>query len=216
MKLLFDLLPVVVFFGAFRIAKSLPDATLGLVTAWFGAVTAPAELQGELCAIILASASAIVATVLQVGWLLARRRRIKPAVWISAAVVIVFGGLTVWLHNEWFIKWKPSILYWIFAAMLLGGKLIWRRNLLGSLLSEELQLPDAVWDRLLYAWVAFFVLLGGANLAAAYAWSTTSWVNFKTFGLLGLTLAFSLATGLYMARYLTAGAKTGASPESDA
>jgi intracellular septation protein len=215
LKLLLDLLPVVVFFGAFRIAKSLPEATMALVTAWFGALAGPADMQSELAAVILASASAIVATVLQVGWLLVRRRPIKAAVWISAAVVIVFGGLTVWLHNEWFIKWKPSILYWIFALMLLGGKLIWRRNLLGSLLSQELQLPAAVWDRLLYAWVAFFLLLGGANLAVAYSWSTSSWVNFKTFGLLGLTLAFSLATALYMTRYIVPEAEAPAAPKSD-
>lgn len=202
MKLLFDLLPVVVFFGVFRLAKSLPDATIALVTACVGAVGGPPEQQVEVSAVIVASASAIIVTALHVGSLLLRRLPVKPAVWISAVLIVIFGGLTIWLHNEWFIKWKPSILYWIFAAVLAGGKWIWDRNLLGALLSGELELPQLVWDRLLVAWTIFFLLLGAANLFVAYTWSTDSWVNFKTFGLLGSTLAFSILSGIYMARYL--------------
>jgi intracellular septation protein len=207
-KLLLDLLPVVVFFGAFRLAKSLPEASVALVAGWFGAVGGAPDQQVELSAVILATLSAIAATAIQISWLMLRRLPIKPAVWISAVLIVVFGCLTVWLHNEWFIKWKPSILYWIFAAVLTGGKWIWHRNLLGALLSGELDLPPAVWDRLLVAWTIFFVALGAANLVVAYAWSTDAWVNFKTFGLLGLTLGFSILTGLYMARFLK--------PESDA
>jgi len=201
-KLVFDLLPVIVFFGAFRLAKSLPDATVAFVVAWVGTLNGTADQQLDLCAVIVASASAIAATALQIGWLLARRLPVKPAIWISALLIVVFGGLTVWLHNEWFIKWKPSILYWIFAAILAGGKWIWDRNLLGTLLSGELELPRLVWDRLLVAWTLFFLLLGALNLYVAYTWSTESWVNFKTFGLLGSTLGFSIVSGFYMARYL--------------
>ena len=202
MKLLFDLLPVVVFFGSFRIARSMPEASMAMVATWLGTVGGSPDQQSELAAVILASLSAIAATAVQITCLLALRKRVKPAVWISAALIVVFGGLTVWLHNEWFIKWKPSILYWIFGAVLIGGKWIWKRNLLGMLLSEELSLPPLIWDRLLLAWAAFFALLGAANLFVAYNWSTDTWVNFKTFGLLGLTLAFSILSGVYMARYL--------------
>ena len=204
MKVLFDLLPVFVFFGAFRLAKSLPEVTLALVAAWVGNLDGTPDQRIELGAVIVASVSAIVATGGQIGWLVVRRQPIKPAVWISAVLVLIFGGLTVWLHNEWFIKWKPSILYWIFALVLAGGKWIWDRNLLGTLLSGELELPALVWDRLLVAWTVFFVLLGAANLYVAYSWSTDSWVNFKTFGLLGSTLGFSVLSGFYMARYLKA------------
>jgi intracellular septation protein len=219
-KLLLDLLPVIIFFGAFRVAKSMPDASMACVAAWFGSIGGAAGQQAELSAVILATLSAIAATILQIGWLSLRRLPIKPAVWISAALIVVFGGLTVWLHNEWFIKWKPSILYWIFAIVLLSGRWLWKRNLLGSLLSEELQLPPAVWDRLLHAWAAFFLVLGAANLFAAYAWTTDQWVNFKTFGLLGLTFAFSVLSGIYMARFLApdgaplpaAGAASSAAP----
>jgi len=210
-KLLLDLLPIFVFFGAFRLAKSMPEATVALVAAWFGTLGGAPDQQVELSSVIVASLSAIGATAVQISWLLARRLPIKPAVWISAFLIVVFGGLTVWLHNEWFIKWKPSILYWVFAAVLAGGKWIWRRNLLGALLSGELDLPPVIWDRLLVAWTAFFLALGAANLFVAYSWSTDVWVNFKTFGLLGLTLGFSILTGIYMARYL----KPEIKPEAD-
>jgi intracellular septation protein len=201
-KLLLDLLPVVVFFGVFRVAKSFPDASLALVAGAFGALAGTPEEQLELSTVILASLSAIAATAVQIGWLLARRQPVRPPVWISAVLIVVFGGLTVWLHNAWFIKWKPSILYWTFAAVLLGGKWLWNRNLLGALLADDVELPPHAWDTLLVVWAVFFLFLGAANLFVAYTWSTAAWVNFKTFGLLGLTFVFSLASGLYMARFM--------------
>lgn len=202
MKLLIDLFPVLMFFGVFRIAKGFPDASVALVSASLGALDGIASQRLELAAVIIATVSSVVATAAQVGWMLYRRIPIKMTVWMSAVLVIVFGGLTVWLHNEWFIKWKPTILYWVFATVLIGGQWIWRRNLLSTLLTAELDLPEFVWNRLLVAWASFFLLLGAANLFAAYSWTTDAWVNFKTFGLMGATLAFSLATGAYMARYL--------------
>ena len=202
MKLLFDLLPVFIFFGAVRVAKYWPDATVALVTGWLGTLGGSGDEQLDLAALIVASLCGIVASVAQIVYLLARKMPIKPPVWISAVLIVIFGGLTIWLHNAWFIKWKPSILYWVFAVMLLGGRWIWKRNLLGALLSEELNLPAPVWDRLMYAWAAFFLVLGAANILVAYSWSTDAWVNFKSFGLLGLTLLFSIASGFYMSRYL--------------
>ncbi len=204
MKLLIDLFPVLVFFGVFRVAKGFPDASVALVSAGLGALDGVATQRLELAAVIIATLSSIAATAGQVGWMIYRRIPVKATVWLSAVLVVVFGGLTVWFHNEWFIKWKPTILYWIFAAVLVGGQWIWRRNLLSTLLTGELELPQFVWNRLLVAWASFFLFLGGANLFAAYSWSTDAWVNFKTFGLMGATLAFSLATGVYMSRYLDA------------
>jgi len=201
-KLLLDLLPIFVFFGAVRIAKFWPDATLALVTGWLGALGGSADEQLDLAALIVASICGIAASLLQIVILRLRRMPITPPVWIGAVLIVVFGGLTVWFHNAWFIKWKPSILYWIFAVMLLGGRWIWKRNLLGALLSTEFALPPPIWDRLMYAWVAFFIAVGAANILVASNWSTDTWVNFKTFGLPGLTLVFSIVSGLYMARYL--------------
>jgi intracellular septation protein len=213
-KILLDLLPLLVFFGVFRVARWTPQASTALVTGWVGALDGTPDQQAELCAFILATVSTIFATVGQISVLLARRQAIKPAVWISAAVVLVFGGLTIWFHNEWFLKWKPSILYWIFALVLLGGKWLLRRNFLGSLITQEMELtlPARVEDNILYAWSAFFVALGAFNLFVAYRWSTESWVNFKTFGAMGLILAFSVGTGVFLARYLPPAKPSGQLP----
>jgi len=202
LKLLLDLMPVIVFFTVFRIAKASPQTAQTLAAAVLGSVPAAGQAVSDIVPVILATACAILATLIQVGWLLIRRATVSASVWLSAALIVVFGGLTVWLHNEWFIKWKPTLLYWAFAAVLAGGQWVWKRNLLGVLFSSELQLPQMAWDRLLIAWTAFFALLGGLNLLVAYNYSTETWVNFKTFGLLGLTFAYSISTGLYVARHL--------------
>jgi len=202
LKLLLDLLPVIVFFTAFRIAKASPQAAHNWAVAVLGSLPAAGQAASDIVPVIVATGCAIVATLIQVGWLLIRRATVSASVWLSAGLIVVFGGLTVWLHNEWFIKWKPTLLYWAFAAVLAGGQWVWKRNLLGVLFSSELQLPQLAWNRLLVAWTAFFLLLGSVNLVVAYRYSTETWVNFKTFGLLGLTFAYSISTGLYVARHL--------------
>ena len=204
MKILLDLLPVIVFFGVFRLAKAAPHTAQAWAGALLGSVPVAADTASDIVPVILATVCAIVATVIQVSWLLLRRATVTASVWLSAALIVVFGGLTIWLHNEWFIKWKPTLLYWAFAAVLGGGHWIWKRNLLGALFSSELQLPQAAWDRLLVAWAAFFLVLGCLNLVVAYQFSTDTWVNFKTFGLMGLTFAYSITTGIYVARHLKA------------
>ena len=143
-----------------------------------------------------------VATLAQVGWVIARGRRVEPMLWISLGVIVVFGGATIWFHDETFIKWKPTILYWLFAGALLAGRVVWKRNLVKTLLSEQINVPDAVWDRLMIAWVGFFAAMGVLNLAVAFSVSTETWVNFKLFGLFGLTLAFMLGLGVYLSRHL--------------
>jgi intracellular septation protein len=203
-KLLIDLFPVLAFFGVFRVARAFPDVTAALLLPLVGSVQASPELARELPAVMAATLGAILATLVQVAWLHLARHRIRPVVWISAGIVIVFGALTIWLQNEWFIKWKPSILDWTFAGILAGGRLFAGRNLLGSLLGEELELPPVAWERLLWAWTAFFFVLGAANLVVAYNFSTDAWVDFKTFGMMGMTFAFSIGTGLYLMRFMKA------------
>jgi len=122
--------------------------------------------------------------------------------WISLGLVVVLGGLTVWLHSETFIKWKPTGLYWAMGLSLLVSQYLFGRNLLKTLLGEQLQLPEGVWYRLSLAWVAFFAAMGLINLWVAYSFSTDTWVNFKLFGGIGLMLLFTLAQGLYISRHL--------------
>lgn len=200
MKLLFDLFPVAAFFIAYRLGKSFPEQSAALATV-FGPVTATATFP-DLIAVIFATTIAIVATLVQVGWLLVRRKRVKPMLWLSAVLIVAFGGMTIWLQNEIFIKWKPSLLYWSFALILVGGRVLARRNLLSALLGSELPLTAAVWDRMLWLWAGFFALLGTANLFVAYNFTTEQWVDFKTFGLIGMTFVFVLGIGVYLSRHM--------------
>jgi intracellular septation protein len=117
-------------------------------------------------------------------------------------VIVVFGGATIWLNDETFIKWKPSILYLLFAGALVVGRIFWQRNFVRGLLGRQIDLPDAIWERLLWIWSVFFAFLAVANLFVAYRFSTDAWVNFKLFGLMGLTLAFVIGIGIWLSRHV--------------
>jgi len=142
------------------------------------------------------------ATMTQVAWLKLRGLKVDLMLWVSLALVVVLGGLTVWFHSETFIKWKPTLLYWAMAAGFALGPLLFGKNLLRVLMGEQLVLPAPVWQRLNWAWIAFFTSMGALNLWVAYHFSTDTWVNFKLFGSIGLMLVFTVAQGLYLSRYL--------------
>ena len=172
MKFLFDIFPVILFFAAFKLFD-----------------------------IYVATAVAIGATVLQIGALAALRRKIDAMLWASLAIIVVFGGATLVLHDETFIKWKPTVLYWLFATAITTAQLA-GRNLIRLMLGEQMTLPDAAWARLAWSWVAFFVLMGAANLFVAYRFTTEQWVNFKLFGGIGLMLLFVLGQAAFLSRYV--------------
>ncbi len=172
MKFLFDLFPVILFFIAFKFAG-----------------------------IYAATAVAIAASVGQVGWLKWRGRKVDNMMWMSLGIVVVFGGATLLLHDETFIKWKPTVLYWLFGASLLGAQ-FFGRNLIRSMLGAQVSMPEAVWSRLNWSWILFFVFMGAANLYVAFNYSTDTWVNFKLFGGMGLMLVFVVLQALYLARYM--------------
>lgn len=196
MKLLFDLFPVILFFAAFKIAEGQPDAAIALAERFMGedltAMTAP---------VFIATVVAIAATFLQVGWLMLRGRKVEPMLWISLAVIVVFGSLTLYLRNEMFIKWKPTILYWIFGGILVYGNFA-GRNFIRMLLSKaEIEMPGHAWGTLQNMWIGFFAAMGVVNLLVAYLCSTDTWVNFKLFGLMGLTLVFTIGIGVFMTKH---------------
>lgn len=173
MKFLFDLFPVILFFITFKIAG-----------------------------IYAATAVAIAATFAQIAWVWFRHRKVDTMLWVSLGIVSVFGSMTLIFHDETFIKWKPTVLYWAFAGALAGGMLFFRKNLIRSLLAEKIELPDAAWQKLNLSWIGFFVFMGIANLFVAYNFSTDDWVNFKLFGGTGLMLVFVLVQGLLLSKHI--------------
>jgi intracellular septation protein len=148
----------------------------------------------------VATGVAIVASVLQIAWLY-WRGVISPVHWLSLAIIVVFGGATLLLHDETFIKWKPTVLYLAFAGVLAAGKLLWRRDLL-AVVMKELQLPPAIWTRLTWAWILFFGAMAFANWYIAFHFPTATWVNFKVWGGIGLFVVFAIAQGLFLARHV--------------
>jgi len=172
MKFLFDFFPVILFFAAFK--------------AWD---------------IYVATGVAIAATVTQVAWLKLRRKRVEPMLWASLAIIVLFGGATLFLQDETFIKWKPTVLYWLFGLVLAGTGLA-GRNLIRVMLSEQVQLPEPIWTRLNWSWIGFFAFMGAVNLYVAYNYSTDQWVNFKLFGGMGLMVLFVIAQAVVLSRFI--------------
>ena len=173
MKFLFDLFPVILFFVAFK---------------FFG--------------IYPATAVAIGATFVQIGWVWYRHRKIDNLLWVSFGVIVVFGGATLLLHDETFIKWKPTVLYWLFGVVLLTAEIGFRKNLIKAMMEKQMALPDAVWRKLLMSWAGFFTVMGALNLYVAFNYSTDAWVNFKLFGGMGLMLVFVVLQALMLAKYV--------------
>jgi intracellular septation protein len=180
MKLLFDLFPVILFFVTFKFA--------GVFTA---------------------TAAAIAATSVQVGWVKYRHGKVDTMLWVSLGIISVFGGATLLLHDETFIKWKPTVLYWFFSVALLLAPILFKKNLMRALLQEKMTLPDPAWGKLNVAWSVFFAVLGVVNLYVAFNYSTDMWVNFKLFGATGMMLVFVLLQSLWLSKYIEVDKKEG-------
>lgn len=173
MKLLIDFFPIILFFAAFK--------------AW---------------GIYAATAVAIVATIVQIAYLRFKTGKVETMQWVSLGVIVVFGGATLLAHDENFIKWKPTVLYWLMGGALLVGLVLFKKNFIKSLMGAQMQLPDSVWNTLNWAWTGFFAVMGMLNLWVAFNFDTDTWVNFKMFGGIGLMLAFVVGQALYLGRYL--------------
>lgn len=173
MKFLFDLFPVILFFVVFKI--------LGIYAA---------------------TATAIIATLLQIAWVKYRHGKVDGMLIASGVIIVVFGGATLLLHNELFIKWKPTVLYWLFAIVLFASDVFWNKNLIRAVMDKQLALPDPVWRKLNHAWAGFFAVLGLLNLYVAFNFATETWVNFKLFGTMGLMLVFVVLQSLFLGKYM--------------
>jgi intracellular septation protein len=173
MKLLFDFFPVLLFFITYKFVD-----------------------------IYAATAVAIAASFLQVGISWVKTRKIEAMHVITLVIIVVFGGATLYLQDELFIKWKPTVINWLFGIAFLASQVFGERTIIERMMGTNLTLPQAVWRRMNLSWALFFILLGGVNLFVLYTFDTDTWVNFKLFGMLGLTFVFVLAQSFYLSRYI--------------
>jgi intracellular septation protein len=173
MKLLYDFFPIFLFFIAFKL---------------FG--------------IYIATSVTMLGSLLQVAVYWIQYRKFESLHLVTLAIVIVLGSTTLLLHNELFIKWKPTAIYWIFAFVFFGSAFIGKKPLIQGLLDKQITLPIVIWQRLNMAWVIFFMMMGIVNLYVLYHFSTNAWVNFKLFGALGMTIVFLIFQAIYMSHYL--------------
>jgi intracellular septation protein len=179
MKLLFDFLPILIFFIAYK---------------FFG--------------IYIATAAAIIISVLQVGIHWIRHRNVSSLQIISLVLIVLLGGSTLIFHNEVFIKWKPTALYWALCIFFLASHFWGSKPCIQRLMESSISLPRQIWLTLNSAWAIFFGFMGILNLYVAYHFNTNTWVNFKLFGMLGLTLLFAIVQAIYLSRYIESSEKS--------
>jgi len=181
MKFLFDFFPVVFFYIAFNVSKKYTD---------------------EVDAMIIATAVLMAATVAQVAFNWFKHRKIEKMHIIVLVLALVFGGATIYFRDQQFLIWKVSIANWLFAVVFLGSHFIGHTHVIKRMMQHAVTLPDPIWDRLSYMWIVFFTALGFINLAVGYQYDFDTWVDFKLFGLLGLTFAFIILQTLYLSRHM--------------
>jgi intracellular septation protein len=172
MKLLFDFLPIILFFAAYKLAD-----------------------------IYVAAGVAIVVAIAQILWSLSRRLPVKPVQWLSLGFLVIFGGATILLHDEFYIKIKWTLFYGLMSALIFGA-LARKKNPLKSLLGQELALPENIWQQLSIAWGSFFLLLAALNQYFAMILSLDAWVKVKVFGGMALSLVFVVAQAFWLSKYL--------------
>ena len=202
MKFLFDLFPVILFFATFKVTESRKETAAEILGSLFG-VIGLTDFPLEQSPILLATVVVILATFAQIGWVWLRHGKVDKMLWISLGLIVVLGGMTIAFRDDTFIKWKPTVLYWIFAVVLLGSAALFGKNLIRAMLEAQVDAPDHVWSKLNFAWAAFFAVMGVANLFVAMSFPTDIWVDFKLFGTMGMMFVFVIAQGLWLNRHIT-------------
>lgn len=174
MKFLSDLFPVILFFIAYKMYD-----------------------------FYVATAVIIVATIVQVTYNWFRHHKVEKMHLVTLLLVLLFGGLTLYLQDPLFLKWKPTVVNWLFALVFFGSHFIGNKPLVERMMSNSVALPAPVWSRLNIAWTLFFVAMGAINLYVAFSFSEDTWVNFKLFGMMGMTILFIILQAFYLAKYIS-------------
>ena len=199
MKLLYDFFPVLLFFLVYKFYGAIPPEAIHAINPLLPLTLKPGV---HADAIFMATAVAIAASFLQVALYWLRHRRFETMHLVSLALITVFGGATLAFHDPLFIKWKPTILNWLFAIAFLTSHLIGRHTLVERMMSHAITVPANIWRRLNMGWIVFFIISGALNIWVAYHFSQETWVDFKMFGMLGLSIAFIIAQAFYLARFM--------------
>ena len=202
MKLLFDFLPIALFFGIFKYAEGHTAWAAQFATQSLGFLVSGGVVGPKEAPVLLATVVVIAATALQIVVVKLRGKKVDLMLWISFVLVALLGGATIFFHNEDFIKWKPTGLYWAAGTALLVAQTIFKKNGIKALMGSQLELPAPVWAKLNSAWALFFLAMGALNLWVAYNYPTAVWVNFKLFGILGLMLVFAIGQAFFLSKYL--------------
>jgi intracellular septation protein len=214
LKILLDFLPLALFFGMFKYAESHREWAATFATTHLGFMVSGGVIGLEEAPVLLATVVVMLATLFQVIVLKALRQKVDTMLWVSLVLVVVLGAATVYFHSETFIKWKPTALYWAMALGFWAAETFWGKNLLKSML-KDVPLPEPVWKRMNWMWVAFFAVMGVLNLWVAYAFSTSTWTDFKVFGTTALMLLFVVGQGFYLNRHLPPPEAEQAAPKTD-
>ena len=204
MKLLVDFFPIILFFISYHQANFLVENT------FIGSLLDPTKSE-LITATIVATGVAIVASFAQVSYHWLQTRKFEKMHLFSLALITVLGGLTIAFGNPDFVKWKPTVLNWLFAAVFFISFFIGEKTLVERAMGNQIELPEAVWNRLNIAWVGFFMISGAANLYVAFYYALDvdektrmdMWVDFKLFGLMGLTLLFIILQAIYLTRHIS-------------
>ena len=189
----------------FKYAEGHKDWAASIATEWLGFMVSGGVVGVTEAPVLLATVVVIVATLAQILWLKARGKKVDTMLWVSLGLVTALGSATIYFHSESFIKWKPTVLYWVMGSALLFGQLVLKKNGIKSLMGAQMDLPDSIWRLVNFSWVAFFTVMGFLNLWVAFNFPTATWVNFKLFGGLGLMMLFVLVQAVYLNKHIKPG-----------
>lgn len=201
MKLLFDLFPVLLFFISYNRAEKYPEVSHRLANDFLASFTSGGSVSMQMAPILLATTIAIVISILQIAYLFLRKKKIDVMLWVSFLIVTIFGGLTIYFQNDLFIRLKITIIYWLFAAGFVIGEYVFQKNFLKLTIGAEIKMPDVAWKTLNQLWVAYFALMGTANLYVALNYSQSEWVSYKFYSFFALPV-FLIGQSFLLAKYI--------------
>jgi len=202
MKFLFDVFPVIIFFLTFKWGESHPILAQSYVAQYLSELVSGGVVAAEIAPTLLATAVTVLASVVQIGYLLLKRKKVDAMLWISFITIMVFGGATIYFHSESFIKWKPTVLYWCYATAFFLAQFVFQKNLIRTAMESQIKLPEQLWSRLSLVWIGYFIAMGFANLFVAFNFPTSVWANFKLISIVAITPAFIVVQSLFLSKYI--------------